>query len=179
MEDKMNKMKNKTQWICINGMGIALFVALSMCLRVPVFQNYYLCLGYIIMTVYCYSFGIIDGTLVGALGTILYCVLIGGINGLPGWTLGNILIGIVLGSIFKITKKIKNGFLEILLLTIVTILVTAIGILGIKSIVDSLLFAEPFLFRVTRNMSAFIADAFMIVASLPICKLIDKKNKKG
>ena len=41
------KLKN----ICLNGMGIALFVVLSMCLRVPVFENYYLCLGYFVMAI--------------------------------------------------------------------------------------------------------------------------------
>ena len=172
------KTRENIKWICVNAMGIALFVVLSMCLRVPVFQNYYLCLGYIVMTVYCYSIGATSGTLVGVLGTILYCILIGGLNGLLGWALGNVLIGIVLGSIFKVTKKIKNGFLEVLLLSIVTVIITAIGILVVKSIVDSLLFAEPFVFRVARNMSAFIADAFMIVASLPICKILDKQIKK-
>ena len=35
--------------ICMNAMGIAMFVALTLCLQVPVFENYYLCLGYIVM----------------------------------------------------------------------------------------------------------------------------------
>ena len=38
----------------------ALFVALSLCLQAPVFENYYLCLGYAVMAVYCYSFGTIS-----------------------------------------------------------------------------------------------------------------------
>lgn len=65
----------KTKDICVTGLGIALFVALSMCLRVPVFENYYLCLGYVVMAVYCYSYGAVKGTIVGVAGTILYCLL--------------------------------------------------------------------------------------------------------
>ena len=54
-------MKNTTRKLCITAVGIALFVALSVCLQVPVFENYYLCLGYVAMAVYCYSFGVASG----------------------------------------------------------------------------------------------------------------------
>ena len=88
--------------------GIALFVVLSLVLQVPVFQNYYLCLGYIAMAVYCYSFGTLSGTLVGALGVVLYCVLTNGMRGMPGWALGNVVIGIGLGLTFAATKSMKS-----------------------------------------------------------------------
>ena len=55
-------MNTATQRITLLAVGTALFVALSMCLQVPVFDNYYLCLGYVVMTVYCYSFGAGMGT---------------------------------------------------------------------------------------------------------------------
>ena len=62
-----------TKKLTLLAMGIALFVALSMCLQVPVFENYYLCLGYVVMAVYCYSFGSFSGTIVGFFGVLLYC----------------------------------------------------------------------------------------------------------
>ena len=99
----------KTKDICILGIGIALFVCLSMCLRIPIFNNFYLCLGYVVMTIYLYSIGIISGTLVGILGTILYCFLINGLRGMPGWVFGNLIIGIILGLWFKFIRKIKKG----------------------------------------------------------------------
>lgn len=49
----------KIRDITFLALGIAMFVALSMCLRVPVFDNYYLCLGYIVMTV---IYGAFSGT---------------------------------------------------------------------------------------------------------------------
>ena len=76
-------MKNTTKQICINAIGIALFVVLTLCVQVPVFENYYICLGYVVMALYCYMFGPISGTVVGCTGTILYCVLTGGLNGMP------------------------------------------------------------------------------------------------
>lgn len=86
--------------MCATAMGIALFVALSLCLQVPIFENYYLCLGYVVMAVYCYSFGTFSGAAVGSLGVILYCVITGGLRGMPGWCLGNLVIGILLSVTF-------------------------------------------------------------------------------
>ena len=166
-----------TKTICINAMGVALFVALSMCLRVPVFENYYLCLGYIVMTLYCYSFGPGNGVIVGVMGTILYCFLIGGLNGLPGWALGNIIIGLSLGLWFKKIKKVHNILTKILTIIIVIISV-AIGILGVKSIVECFLYSQPFWLRTTNNIYAFVADIFVIIASLPLCPIINKQIKK-
>ena len=51
--------------ISLLGVGIALFVVLSLCLQVPVFENYYLCLGYAAMMVYCCFFGTLSGMLTG------------------------------------------------------------------------------------------------------------------
>lgn len=78
-------MNSSTQRIALLAVGIALFVALSMCLQVPVFENYYLCLGYVVMAVYCYSFGTVSGTIAGTLGVVLYCLVINGLRGMPGW----------------------------------------------------------------------------------------------
>ena len=39
-------MSANTKKISLLAVGIALFVVLSLCLQVPVFENYYLCLGY-------------------------------------------------------------------------------------------------------------------------------------
>ena len=78
----------KTKDITFIVAGIALFVALSMCLRIPVLENYYLCLGYIVMTVYIWCFNWYEGAIVGFIGVILYCIIGGlGLNGMPGWAL--------------------------------------------------------------------------------------------
>lgn len=163
----------KTKDITITGMGIALFVALSMCLRVPVFQNYYLCLGYIVMAMYCYSIGVISGIVVGVIGTVLYCFLINGLRGMPGWAMGNVVIGLVMGYSFNLAKKCGNKVLSIVI-SITGILVgTTVGILLVKSGVECFLYAQPMLVRITTNLSAYIADIAILIISLPICKLVD------
>ena len=170
-------MSAKTKKISLMAVGIALFVVLSLCLQVPVFENYYLCLGYAVMAVYCYSFGTLSGTVVGFLGVVLYCIVISGMRGMPGWSLGNIAIGIALGLTFKATHPMKSKALRAVIHCLVIVAATALGILVIKSETESLLYMQPFLVRVAKNTSAFIADAVMLIVSLPLCEVLDKIAK--
>lgn len=167
-----------TKKIAINGIGIALFVVLSLCLQVPVFENYYLCLGYLVMAVYTYNFGIFSGTLVGVLGTILYCLLISGLRGMPGWAAGNIIIGIVLGIAVKYSKNIKNIWIKRIICVAAIIIGVAIGILGVKSFVEVVLYSQPFWLRITNNIYAFVADIVVLILALPFCELLTPRIEK-
>lgn len=171
-------MQTTTRRIALTAVGIALFVALSVCLQVPVFENYYLCLGYAVMAVYCYSFGTLMGTVAGTLGVVLYSLVINGLRGMPGWTMGNIVIGLVLGAAFRATREMKNIPLRTVLQIAAILLGTALGILGIKSLTESLLYAQPFIVRVGKNFTAFVADAVMLVVSLPLCVMLHKSARK-
>lgn len=171
-------MEGKTKIITATGLGIALFVVLTLCLQVPIFQNYYLCLGYIVMAVYLYSLGVSSGVIVGVFGTIIYCLIIGGLNGLPGWATGNIAIALILGLIFRVTRKVGNNILWFAINTMAILIGTALGILVIKSGVEFFLYAQPFWFRVTNNVFAFIADCFVLIVALPLCKRVDGLIKK-
>lgn len=158
-----------TKRICLIAMGTALFVVLSLCLQVPVFENYYLCLGYAAMMVFCYYYGSVDGMIVGGLGVILYCLLISGLRGMPGWAVGNLVIGAAMGITCKLTRNMENQWLRHGLLTGMIVLSTAVAILGVKSFVEVVLYAQPMAVRVAKNVYAFIADVVVMVVSLPIC----------
>ena len=185
--DKTNKIRIKD--ITYLAIGIALFVVLSMCLRVPVFENYYLCLGYVVMTVYIWNFKWYEGTIIGVLGVILYSWIGGlGVNGLPGWATGNLVIGLILGMTLPLFKKladkvVKSGELAkkkaiiIPLFIIVAIIATFIGIELVKSFVDMFVVSQPFAVRFIKNFNSFIADAFVIVASVPVCLALEKPAK--
>ena len=112
-----------TRKICLTAMGTALFVVLSLCLQVPVFENYYLCLGYVVMMVFCYYFGPFSSVIVSTLGGI--------------------------------------------------VIATAVAILGIKSLVEMILYAQPFFFRVAKNVYAFIADIVVMAVSIPVCEKLE------
>ena len=158
-----------TKKICFTAMGVALYVVLALCLQVPVFENYYLCLGYVSMMVFCYYFGAASGIAVGVLGVVLYCLLINGLRGLPGWAAGNLVIGLTVGLTCSVTKKMENAVLRNIIIAIAVVVSTAIGILGIKSIVEVILYAQPMVVRVAKNIYAFVADVVVLIASLPIC----------
>ena len=171
-------MKTSTQHICVTAVGTALFVVFSLCLQVPVFENYYLCLGYVAMAVYCYSFGAVSGTIVGVLGVVLYCLVISGLRGLPGWALGNVVIGIALGLTFKRTKTLKSTALKAGINAAAIILSVTIGILVVKSVTESNLYLQPFVVRVGKNFTAWVADLVVLLLSLPICMTLDKTVQK-
>ena len=155
--------------ICINGIGIALFVVMTLCLQVPVFENYYLCLGYVAMAFYTYYFGTTSGVLVGTLGVFLYCLLTGGLRGMPGWILGNVVIGIICGTTAKIAKKYERKDIKEIMMITSVIISTAIGILVVKSLVEVALYSLPFMLRVTNNIFAFVADVVVLVLGFELC----------
>ena len=146
-------MKPYTRWITATAVGIALFTILSLVLRIPVFASghFYICLGYIVMGVYCYYFGIFSGTLIGVLGILFYC-----------------LITSSLGFVGSKTRGMKNEFLHQTILIGVGILSTAIGMLPVKSVYESLLSGLPFSVRVLANITGFITDAIVLSFSFPL-----------
>lgn len=162
-------MKLTTKYICLTAMGVALYVVLSLCLQVPVFENYYLCLGYVAMTVFCLYFGPLSGTVVGVMGVVLYCLLTNGLRGMPGWAAGNLVIGLAMGLTAKLTVGWKHPGLRLAALAVAVVVSTALGILVIKSFVEVILYSQPMLLRMAKNVYAFVADIVVLLVSLPIC----------
>lgn len=168
----------KTKDICITAMGIALFVTLSMCLRVPIFDNYYICLGYVVMTIYLYNIGTISGTIVACIGTLIYCILINGLRGMPGWIIGNLVIGLLTGYVMKKLHNANNNMFKFIIISITIIISVAVGILGAKSLIEHLLYSQPIMIRIITNMSAFIADCVTIILSIPLAISLKRPLRK-
>lgn len=171
-------MNNTTRWITINAMGVAMFVVLSMCLRVPIYDNFYVCLGYVVMTAYLYLFDPLSGTIVGVLGTVIYSLLIDGLRGMPGWCLANIVIGVNVGLVLQMVRHrvFENKLVKYLSITLVTILTVGLGIFVGKAGFESIIYAQPWLVRIVTNTPAFISDTLVIVLSVPFCELL-ARNK--
>lgn len=164
--------------LCAVALGIALYVVLALCLQVPVFENYYLCLGYVAMAVYCYSFGPWAGAAVGSLGVVLYCLLTNGLRGMPGWAMGNLIIGVALGLTFRATRRISSAPLRWALDALAVTAATAVGILIVKSFTEVILYAQPMVVRIAKNSYAFVADVVMLLVSLPLCVQLDKALRR-
>ena len=167
-----------TRKLCLTAMGTALFVVLTLCLQVPVFENYYLCLGYVVMMVFCFYFGPFSSAVVGTLGVVLYCLLISGLRGMPGWAAGNVVIALAVSFACRYTAGLKNKLLRYLILTGVIVVATAVAILGVKSVVEMILYAQPFLLRAAKNLYAFVADIVVMVVSLPVCEKLEGTIRK-
>lgn len=172
-------MNNKTMWICHTATGTALFVVLAMCLRVRVFENFYLCLGYISLVIYAGFLGSSSGALIGGIGVILYCLLTGGLRGMPGWAAGNVLIGALLGQGMRMISGRRTEWKQIITLLGLMTLFCGLGILGVKSLVECLLYAQPMAVRMIKNSYAFAADTFVMWIALPIYLLLRRKTSYG
>ena len=171
-------MSDSLKKLCLTAIGIALFPALSVCLQVPVFENYYLCLGYAAMAVWLYCFGTLSGTLVGCLGVVIYCLIISGMRGMPGWALGNVVIGLILGPVFAFGKKIQQPAARTALFLAAIAVSCALGILVVKSLTECLLYEQPFALRAGKNVYAFVADLVMLAVCLPLCLILHPIAKK-
>jgi len=167
-----------TKKLCLTAMGTALFVVLALCIQVPVFENYYICLGYVAMMVWCYHFGTFSGTVVGTLGVVLYCLVTNGLRGMPGWVMGDLAIGLIVGGTCSLTRSMERRWLRHLIIGTAAVLSAAIGMLAVKSFTEMILYAQPMAVRMAKNLYAFIADAVTLAASLPVCVLLEKPMKK-
>ena len=167
-------MKRRAHWVAVTALGIALFVVLSLALRIPVFQRFYLCLGYVVMGIYCYYFGILSGTLVGVIGVLFYCTIVSSFGGMIGWALGNVVIGVSVGAVCKAVRKLSAEWLRMVLTLLTAIFSTAVGMLLVKSFYESLLSGLPFALRFYANIAAFIADSAVLCISFPIAKSLRK-----
>ncbi len=62
-----------------------------------------------------------------------------------------------------------------MLMVVIIVLATATGILGVKSLTECLLYAQPFALRAAKNCYAFTADAVMMIAAVPLCEVLRKR----
>jgi hypothetical protein len=62
---------------------------------------------------------------------------------------------------------------------IIVVAITAAGILGVKSLTEALLYAQPMAVRVIKNSYAFAADAFVLIAALPLSTMPGRHLREG
>lgn len=147
--------------------GIALYVALSMVLKIPVIGHIGLDLGYIVLAVYCMKFGAVSGAIVGACGCTLVSLIMSGWFP-PGWFVGNLVIGLICGKFYEKKNKIRN--------IVVTGIAVLIGILVIKTVIECYMFSIPFMVKIPKNTIAAVMDMFVMWIGLFVSDKIVKEN---
>lgn len=159
------KIKN----IAYTAMGVALYVVLSMALKIPFPVGHLaLDLGYIALAVYAYRFGSLSAAVVGGAGCCLVSLLASGWFPI-GWIVGNIFIGLTVGFFAK-----RNY----LAAAISSIPATFIGIAIIKTVIECWLYAIPFEVKFAKNMVAFVADALVLLFGCIFAALLQKRFEK-
>lgn len=168
-------MKQKTLTVCYLALGIALYVALSMSLKIPLISHIQTDLGYIAFGVYCVLFGW-QGLIVGTAGCLIESLIFSG--WLPmGWIVGQIFIGLTVGITCKLTES-KSQKAKTICRIIIAALAMFIGIAGIKTIIECKLYAIPIGVKFAKNTIAAVADYIPMVIGLVVGDILHKRFKR-
>lgn len=161
----MNKTVKKVAYL---GIGIALYVVLSMAVKIPLISHIQTDLGYIAFGVYLYLFGV-PAVVVGVIGCLLESLLVTGWVPI-GWMVGQAFIGITCGFVYRDFKK--NN----ILLVLFTIVSVFIGVGVIKTVIECYLYNIPFMVKIVKNTIATAVDIVPMVVGLFLGKFLEKKN---
>lgn len=157
----------KTRKITWTAIGIALYVAVSMFIKIPLIGHISTDLGYIVLAVYAMLFGAWSAAIVGGAGCMLVSIITSGWFPL-GWMLGNIFIGFMVGKCYE---KNKSEYLNIS----IGIIAVFIGIVCIKTAVECMLFSIPLMVKISKNFIAFVSDSIVLTIGYFVAKLL--KNR--
>lgn len=159
-----------TRYVTFTAIGIALYVALSMVAKIPLFVGHLAFdLGYIVMAVYAMQIGAVSAAIVGGCGCVAVSMLASG--WFPaGWLLGNIIIGLICGSTYDYKRPARN--------IIITILAVFLGILSVKTLIECSLYEIPFLVKLPKNLVAATVDAITMSFGAAFARLTFFKFKK-
>lgn len=162
----------KTKSICLTALGIALYVCVSMSLKIPLgIGHLSLDSGYIVLAVYCYIYGSVSGAIVGACGCFLVSLIATGWIAI-GWPLGNLLIGAVCGAVYK---RVKGKRWAVLTSLVVTVAAVFIGVGVIKTVVECAIYSLPIAVKFVKNFVAFVMDAIVMCVGFYMVKIIEHR----
>ena len=148
---------NTTKKIALTGIGIALYVVLSMTAKIPLIGHISLDLGYIALAVYCYHLGIIPGMVVGGAGCVIISMLTTGWFPV-GWLVGNLIIAAACGALYRHDGSNMSTAYNV----VVSILAVAVGILVAKTAIECKLYGVPLAVKIPKNAVAFAVDAVVM-----------------
>lgn len=147
-------MNTTTKKITFTAVGIALYVVLSMIMKIPLISHISLDLGYLVFAIYCYHFGAWMGAIVGGFGCVLISLLTTGWFPI-GWFVGNLVIGLICGLGYHHSTEKKHIIYDMIL----TIAAVSLGVFCIKTIIECALYGIPLVVKMPKNAIAFATDA--------------------
>ena len=157
----------KTKRIVQIGIGIALYVVLSMLANVPIVGHVRFDAGYMCYAVYLDLFGW-WAIIVGVVG----CFIKGYVSDgwIPfTWMVGQTIVGVSCAAVFAKTDK---PFWKIAVIVVSVIL--GIGI--VSSVMSALMFGQPILMKIGRGMITAAADIFPMMIGMAISSKLKQTN---
>lgn len=151
------KINIKTKDICEIAIGVALYVVLSISIKLPLIGHIQSDLGYAALGAYCVFYGAAGGAIVGAVGCAIESFIFSGWFP-PGWFLGQIFIGVFCGLVFKATGRVKSKAERLTINILVAVFALFVGIAIIKTAVECAMFHIPVEVKFVNNFTAFAAD---------------------
>ena len=162
-------MKNITKKIAFLGVLSALYIVLSLSLKIPTgVGNISFDFGYIVLTVASVFFGPL-AAIVGGIGAALSSILTSAYGFSISWTVMNIVIGLLFGFLCTKINKVVN-------LIPLIILSVALGV-AFKTGIECVLYSIPLAVKIPKALVAFALDSTVMIVGLPIAKTLQKRIK--
>lgn len=162
---------NKTMKICNLALGIALYVALSATVKIPIIGHIQTDLGYIAFGAYLLMFGW-QATIVGVAGCLIESLLFSGWFPV-GWMVGQTCIGLICGIWYRYSSGKTNKYKNVTRI-IVTVLAVFLGIALVKTFIECCLYSIPIKIKFMKDFIAFISDTIPMLFGV----FIGEKLKK-
>jgi len=161
---------NKTKYLCTTALGIALYCAMSMSMKIPLGVGHIaIDLGYIVLAVYAYYMGSISAAIVGGCSAAIMSILTGWFS--LEWVLANIAIGLICGRFYirgcSPDAKLWNVGL--------TVMAVGLGMLVIKTTVSCWLWSIPVVVKLPKSITAWVIDSIVMSAGICVAPRFEKQ----
>lgn len=156
---------NTTRYTCTAAIGIAVYCALSMSMRIPLgIGHIAVDLGYMALAVYAYNIGSTSAAIVGGCSAAIMSTLTGWFS--LEWVLANIFIGLICGRFYD-KSDTKKAMLRNVGLTVA---VVGVGMLVIKTAVSCWMWSIPVLVKLPKSIAAWVTDSIVMCVGIPLAK---------
>lgn len=153
----------------MTALGIALYCALSMSMKVPLGVGHIAVdLGYIVLAVCSYHMGSISAAVIGGCSAAIMSILSGWFS--LEWVLANIAIGLICGCFYKRDSDSQAMFWNIGL----TVMAVGLGMLIIKTAVSCWLWSIPVLVKLPKSITAWVVDSVVMCGGICIAPRFTK-----
>lgn len=169
------KFKNSTSKICHLGIGIALYVVLSMTLKIPIIGHIQTDLGYVAFGTYLGMFGT-PGIIVGVIGCLLESLIFSGWVPI-GWMVGQAVAGYLI-VIFNMDWTDENKASHFLYYIFISYASLMIGISIVKTIIECGLYSIPLNVKFVKNFIAVAVDIIPMSVGLEMADILKENTQK-